>query len=178
MRADHARVVGRVALVGVALGESDVVPAAVVLARAAFGRQAVQLERREERMQQARMIVVAAVFDVELPVVVHELAVAAENLDLAVQRALDVLDHHRAEVVAKRRRRARERAEDQTAYGLDAQPDQPMLRLVEIGRHAAFLLDAFFERDAGQVAVEIVNPVVVRANEVVGARACLWAGNR
>ncbi len=50
------------------------------------------------------MIVVAAVLDVEFPVVVHELAVAAENFDFAVQRALDVLDHHGAEVAFERRR--------------------------------------------------------------------------
>src|SRR5688572_5146516 len=167
LRPDHARVVGLVALVGIALGEGDVVPAPVILARPAFRRQAVQLEGGEERMQQARMVVVAAVLDVELPVgVAHELAVAAQDPRLAVQRALHVLDHHRAEVVAQGGRALRERPEDEPADGLDPQADQPVARLLEVGGHAALALYALLEGDAGEVAVEVVDPVMVGAGEV------------
>ena len=82
-----------------------------------------------------------------------------------------MLDHHRAKVVFELRRFIRKRAEHEPVDGFDTQPRQLVLSLVEVGRHSAFLLNALFERDARQVAVEIVNPVVVRAHEVVRAFA-------
>src|SRR4051812_29491040 len=100
------------------------------------------------------MIVVAAVLDVELPVVVHELAVAAENLELAMQRALDVLDHYRPEVIAQRRRLIRESREHEPLDCFDSEARQAVRLLVEVRRHAAFLLNAFFECDARETAIE------------------------
>src|SRR5579871_6187285 len=55
------------------------------------------------------------------------------------------------------------------------EPAQAVLRGVEIGRHAALAADAAAERNADQVAPEIVGPLVIRADELLGRTRKLTA---
>ena len=80
--------------------------------------------------------------------------------------------------VLHRHCRIRERAEHQSAEHLDAQRFQPMLRRVEILRHAALAAHAVAERDALQPAGKIVAPRMIDAGQRLGVAAFLQADQR
>ena len=160
------------ALVGQSLGEHQVVPVRRVVTDAALRRQPVQLERREERVQQRRMMRVATVLDIQLPVVRHDVVVAADDLHRpATDGAPDMRDHRLAQVLLQRRGLVAESAEHQALDHLDAQPGERMPRLVEALRHAAKAADALLERDAAQFARLVERPCMVRADEAALALA-------
>ncbi len=65
--------------------------------------------------------------------------------------------------------------EDHAAPGRDMEPAQTEFRHVEILRRAAQSLHAAAERDGRQVALQIVCPVVIRADETVRSAAVFAA---
>ena len=89
--------------------------------------------------------------------------------------AADHARHRLAEVCFHRLRFIRERAEHQPGEHFDAQRFQPMLRVVEILRHAALAANAVAERNALQPAREIVTPGMVNAGQRLRVAALLQA---
>ncbi len=112
------------------------------------------------------MIAVLDVLHVELPVARQRLAVAAEQLHRRAHHAADAGHDLVAEILLERRRVGRERAEDETAERREPQLARPMVLGAAVRRHAALAAEALAERDAGEIAAEIVAPVVVDADDV------------
>ena len=86
--------------------------------------------------------------------------------------------HRLAEIVLHRHGRVRERAEHQAGEHLDAQRFQPVLRRVEILRHAALAAHTVAERDALQPAGEVVAPRMIHAGQRLRVAALLQAYQR
>ena len=145
---------------------------------ASFLRQAVELERGEEHMQQARVVAVLDVFDVELPVVGQGLRETADDLHRLVHHTFDALADFGAEVVPDVGHVVRKTAEHQAGVHGNAQLARAVFFLAEVRRHAALTLDAFFERHTRQVALAVVAPCVVDTLEVVGLAGFLQRNER
>ena len=92
--------------------------------------------------------------------------------------AADHARHRLAEIFFHGLRRIRERAEHEPGEHFDAQRLQPMLRVVEILRHAALAADAVAERDALKTAREVVAPRMIHAGQRAGVAAFLQAHQR
>src|SRR5215467_1169615 len=117
-------------------------------------------------MQQAGVIAVLHVFDIELPVTWNDLAVAADELCRRPHDATDVGHVIRPQIRFERRGVAAQRAEYQSGETLDAQLTRRILLGPAIGRHAALAGNAATERDAGELAGEVVGPIVVDADDL------------
>ena len=141
------------------------VPAAIRQLDPAIHRQPVYPRRGEEQMEQARVVGIANVLHVELPVIRHRLRVGAEDHHVAPDDAVDIGAHLGAEILLKRRRRLRQGHEYQPAIDRHAERREAVGRQVEIGRHAALAAGALLEGDRGQTARKIVGPVVVDAGQ-------------
>src|SRR4051794_18471833 len=123
---------------------------------AAFHRQPVQFEGREEEMQDTGVIGVLDVLDVELPVVRKHLSETPEHhRGAAAEHPLDAVHDLLAEIFLDRWHVFGERAENQTVNDRDAQLARTMLLHLEGLRHAALALDAILESDACQVALRV-----------------------
>ena len=83
-----------------------------------------------------------------------------------------------AEILRERRRRGAERAEHEPGERLDAQPARRVLLRLAVGRHAALAGNAAAERDPGELAGEIVGPVVIDADDLARLAALLEAQQR
>ena len=154
-------------------------PAAGVDDDAAALRQLVQLEGREEQMQDARMIGILDVLEIELPVVRQHLREAAEHDGRAVfEHARDAFDDLVAEVFVERRHVVGEAAEHQTVQRRHAQLAQTVIAEAEVFLHAALAVDAVPERDAEQIALQAVGPGMVDAAEVLRVALVLQANHR
>ena len=140
---------------------------------AALLGKSVQAKRGEERVQQARMISVFDVLHVEFPVAVQHLAVAAEQLCRRAHHAADARGDFPTEICLKRRRLGRERAEHEPADRRDAQLARAMLLGTALRRHAALAAEPAPERDAGEIAAEVVAPVVIDADDVARRAALI-----
>ena len=122
------------------------------------------------------MIGVLDVLDIELPVVVQDLRGRAEDFRLAAHDPADLRADQVADIFGQRRRLRRQRAEDEPGELVRAQFFQPVLFETEALRHAALAADAAAERDAGQIAGEIVAPGMIDAGQpVLGVAALLQA---
>src|SRR6267378_648402 len=128
--------------------------------------QAVKAESRKEKVQEARVVGVLHVLEVELPVALQHLAIAAEDLHGFLHHAADSRRDLGTDVAFDRRRRLRERREHQAAEDLDAEFSRRMAPRVGVPGHAAFALDATAERDRSEVAPQVVGPVVIDAGDL------------
>ena len=93
----------------------------------------------------------------------------------AVHHAQQAAGDVGAEIGLQVGRRVAERAEHQAAEFGGAQALQPVFFLAEFGRHAALALHAVLERDAGQLAGEVVGPAVIDAAEFLDVAGALQA---
>src|SRR5882672_6884019 len=142
-------------------------------------RQLVQLEGREEQMQDARMIGILDVLDIELPVVRQHLLEAAEHDGRAVfEHARNAFDDLLSKVFVERRHVVGETTEDQTMQRRDAQLAQTVIAEAEVFLHAALAVDAVPERNAEQIALQVVGPGVIDAAEVLRVALVLQANHR
>src|SRR5882762_4492745 len=128
--------------------------------------QAVEAESRKEKMQEARVVGVLHVLEVELPVALQHLGVAAENLYGLLHHAADSRRDLGTDVAFDRRRLVRERREHQPAKALDAEFSRRLAPRVGVPGHAAFALDATAKRDRSEVALQVVSPVVIDAGDL------------
>ena len=138
---------------------------------AAALRQPVDAERREERVQQARVIGVLDVLEIELPVVRQHLREAAGHHHRLVQHALDAARDLLAEIFLDRRHVVGQAAEDEAAEHRDAKLSRPVVGAAEGLGHAALAVDAVLEGDRLEVAFQVVVPGVIDAGEVAGMAA-------
>ena len=146
---------------------------------AAAGTQAGDAEGGEEQVQQAGVIGVAHVLEVELPIVRQRLGEAADDLQPAVaEHATHAADDLGAEPGFKFRSVRGQRAEHHAAERGDAQLARAVFGHVEVGRHAAFAIHTAGERDRAQVAAQIVAPGVIDALEVLPAAGIVQADQR
>src|SRR6266852_2450885 len=117
-------------------------------------------------MQEARVVGVFDVFEVELPVALQHLSVAAEDLYRLLHHAADSRRDLGTDVALERRRLVRERREHQAAEDLDAELSRRLALRVGVPGHAALALDATAERDRSEVALQVVGPVVIDAGDL------------
>ena len=82
------------------------------------------------------------------------------------------------EIVLERRRLGAERAEHQPGEAFDAQLPRRVLLGLAVGGHAALAGDAAAERDAGELAGEVIGPVVIDADDLLRLAALLEAEQR
>ena len=123
------------------------------------------------------MVAVLHVLHVELPVARKHLAVAAEHAHRRAHDAANTLDDLRAEIGLERRRVGVERTEHQAAQHLDLELAR---RILVAARRRACRpsAHALAERDRGEVAGEIVAPVVIDADDVARLAALVDAEQR
>ncbi|MNU41213.1 hypothetical protein D3C71_299400 [compost metagenome] len=141
--------------------------------------RAPQAEGHEPGMQQAGVVGVLDVLLHQLPVAGDALpAVAVDHQFAAVEHAIEVMQDVRAQVVFQRFDGMVERREHHAVAAGHRQFGQPVLFRLEVWRHAAVdlavLFDAAAEGHADQVALQVVVPLVVGADEfaaVAGAFA-------
>ena len=114
-----------------------------------------------------RVIGVLDVLEIELPVVVQDLRGGAEDFRLAVQDPADPRADQIADIVGERRRLGRQRAEHQPGEMVGAQLSEAVVFEAETLGHAALAGDAAAERDALQIAFEVVAPRVIDAGQPV-----------
>src|SRR5712691_7825953 len=125
-------------------------------------------ERAEEGVEQARVIRVLHVFDVELPVVRQQLDEAPEHSHApAAQHARDAPEDGLAQVGLDGRRILAQAREDEAVERLGPELSRAVLGLGKPRRHAAAPVGAFLECDAGEIALVIVRPRVIDALEVL-----------
>jgi hypothetical protein len=124
-------------------------------------------------MQQAWMVGVLDILHHQLPVARYALAVGAEQRELAaIEDAAQPGHHVRADIIRKGGRIRIDARKNQSVIGGDLQFAETMLPEIEIGRHAALHLVAFLHAVAkgqtGKIAVQLVGPLVIGADEAAG----------
>ena len=124
------------------------------------------------------MVGVAGVVGVELPVAVDELPLVAQDLHRLAHQALQVVADRLVEVVLECFAPFGQGAEDDAPEALDPQLAEAVPRRIEVPGEAALPLDAPPERNAHEVAGEVVAPVVIDAGVVPGIAELLAAHDR
>src|SRR6516225_2785193 len=95
------------------LGLAEMMTAAVIDMDAARHAQPVDPERRQKRMQDAGVVRVFGIFEIQLPVVWQYLGTATEDTRRPVQHPLNPADDLRSEITFEIGRVVAERAEDE-----------------------------------------------------------------
>ena len=132
--------------------------------RAVAGDQ--QAERHQEGVQQRGVIGILEILVIELPIAGQRVAVVPQKPWLAaVEGRLELLEHLRPEVILKRFHIVEVGSKHDTAVSRNIEPTQSMLSVVEVGRHAALSVDAASEWNAGEIALKVVGPLMVGADE-------------
>ena len=130
--------------------------------------EAEQAEGHQEHVQQAGVVRVLDVLEHQLPVAGNALAHVAEHDELAaVEHAVEIAQHAVAEIGLERLVRRAEAGEHDAVPLRRREALQAVVLGAEIGRHAALAAIAAAERHAEQVAVEIVGPLVIGADELL-----------
>ncbi len=117
-------------------------------------------------MQQARVVGVLDVLHVELPVAGQHLAVAAEHLHWRAHHPADARDDLGAEILFERRRVRRKRAEDEARERRELELARSVRLRAALRRHAALAAQPLAEGDPGEVAAQVVAPIVIDADDV------------
>ena len=121
-------------------------------------------------MQQGRVIRVFQVLLIEFPVARQDVAVNAQQPEFRpVKCGVELGADFRAEIILDGFHIVACGRKYDAAPRCDMEPAQTELRHVEIFRRATFSIYAAPERDGGQIAFQVVGPVVVRADEAVCA---------
>src|SRR5262249_3507939 len=160
---------GAGAVVGPVDGVARVVPAIGADEHASALRQPSDPKGAEERVEQARVVRVLDVLDVELPVVRQHLHEAAEHADGPAQHTRHAPEDLVSQIGLERRRVGTQAREDQTGKRRRPELAGAVRGLGETSRHAATAIGALLEGYAGERALEIVRPCVVDALEVLRA---------
>src|SRR5687767_6704080 len=125
---------------------------------------AVDAEADQEHVQQGRVIRVLDVLHVELPVALEPLALIADDAELlSTEDAREVVHHVGADEIGEGLRRVIESREHRPVDDFRLQSLQSELGGIEIFGEATLTLYAAPERDAGEVAFEVVAPLVIGA---------------
>jgi len=167
---ERAHVRGDVVDLLVALAaDQDAVTPAVVHVDGGFLVGAEQAEGGEEHVQQPGVVRVLDVLLHQLPVAGDVLPIVAEHLQgpAAVDSGV-VGPKLLAEILAERRGRVAEGRPNEAVDDLHPQAAEAVVGRVEVGRHAALPPDTAAERDALKVAAEVVGPLVVGTEQVLG----------
>src|SRR5215470_7991056 len=152
--------------------------AAVIDDNATLLRQPIDLEGREEKVQNAGMVAVLHVLEVELPIVRENLSRASKNFHWPPEDTSDARRDFLAEIGFEFRSIVIEAAEYETAKFGDLQFSQVVLRPLEVFRHSALPPDTALKGNTRQVAGEVVAPAVIHARDVIGVAAPLQTEER
>ena len=112
-------------------------------------------------MQQTGVIGVFDILRVEFPVGVNELAGVAQYPDRSVEDPVEPGPHGRAQIVGQRFSLRRKGSKDQPVIGIQAQFSERVLGGIKVGRIAALPANAGAKRDANQIALLVIAPLVV-----------------
>ena len=135
-----------------------------------------QPESDQESVQQGGVVRVFQILMIKLPVARQRVAVIAQHDQLAaVEGGVEFARHLRAEIGVERLHVVGIGGEDHAAARGDAEMARMVIGRIEIRRHAALAIDAAAERDARQVAFQVVGPLMVRADEFLHIAAQLAA---
>ena len=108
-------------------------------------------------MQDTSVVGVLSVLHVELPIVRQYLSIAPEQRRRAAVEHTRDADHDLiTEMLVDRRHLPREATEHEAVHESGAQLARAVILHAERRRHAALALDAVLERDAGEVAFQVV----------------------
>src|SRR5437763_4628024 len=98
------------------------------------------------------------------------MAVVAEDVELAtIEGRLELAQDVRTEILGKRLHLGAVGREHHAAMRADLELGEPVLALLEVARHAALAANPALERDANQITLQIVGPLVIRTDEFVSA---------
>ncbi len=165
--------------VGGRVGVVHVVTVTLVHLHAALLRRAVDAVGDEELVQQARVVGVAQVLGVELPVAGDQLPRIAENADRAVEEALDHPGAELAEILLQRLGALRLEGAEKHAFVVPhGQFSRRLLLEIEVVGHAAFALEPLAEGQAGELAGGGIAPAVIEAHVALGVPAQLAHDHR
>src|SRR5262249_26029089 len=89
------------------------------------------------------------------------------------ESCLELGENFRPEIVLQRFHVAAIGREYNAAVSGHVELTQSMIGILEVVWHAAFAIDAAAEWNAGEIAFEVVGPLVVRADELLGVAAQL-----
>src|SRR5262249_29739231 len=142
---------------------AEMMAAAVIDMDPARHAQPVDAKRRQKRMQDAGVIGVFGIFEIQLPVVRQNLGAAAEDARRPVQYPTNSADDLGPEITFEIRRIMSERAENEAGELGHPQWGEIVLVFAEFRRHAALPFDAALKGDPGQLAGQIISPAVVDA---------------
>src|SRR5579863_1569271 len=129
-------------------------------------------------MKDCRVIGIARILHVKLPIVRQDLMRVTGHLDRAIEDAPYMRTHFRTEIGFDLFEIAVEGAEDQPAEILDTHALEPVLAKIEIRRHAARAGEPALKRDRGEVAAEVIGPGVVNTGKLLALAGRLDAQHR
>ena len=122
------------------------------------------------------MIGIFQVFLIELPIAFENVAMHAEKFQRApVEDGIELIQHLRTEIVFERFDVVAKRRKYDAVSCRHVETSQRMIALDEVGGHAAFTLNAPAKGDGHQRAAEIVCPLMVRTDELLGRSAVALA---
>src|SRR3546814_18992120 len=110
-----------------------------------------KIERRVKGVEERRMIAVANILHIELPVAMNILSGGTQELDRLVEDAVDPGQHALAQIFNDRLDLVAEAAEDQPAIRCDTKLLQTVLLQIERSRHSCHALNAPAERTNLQI---------------------------
>ena len=124
-------------------------------------RQSVNFECRKEQVQQAGVVAVAHIFNIQLPIVRQQLRETSNDLYWAMEHTLYSCADVFTQVFLDREHFIAEAAEHQSRKTGDTQFPWAVILFTKSGRHPAFTFDSLLERHAGKVALAVVTPCVI-----------------
>ena len=123
-------------------------------------------------MEQARVVGILDVLEHQLPIARDPLPQIPEHDELAaVEDAVEIAEHRFAEIKLERFGVLGKAGEHDAVAARHREALQPMLLRAKIGRHAALTSIAAAERHAEQFAAEIIGPLVIGADKLLGRAA-------
>src|SRR5260370_29647902 len=118
------------------------------------------------------MVRLLDVLEHQLPVARDPLPQVTEHDELAAREdPVEVAEHGFAEIAVEHLGLGREAGEDDAMAAHHREALQPVLLQAKIRRHAALAVIASAKRHADQLAAEIVGPLMIRADELLGRAA-------
>ena len=129
--------------------------------------EAEQPKGHQKHVQQAGVVRILDVLEHQLPIAGYPLAQISQYDEFAPGKdTVKIAEHVVAEIGLEGRRLGRRAGEHDAVPAHDQKVLQTVLLRTEIGRHAALAAIAAAERDAEQIAREVVSPLMVRADEL------------
>src|SRR5260221_6709442 len=118
------------------------------------------------------VIGVVQIFVIEFAIAWERMAVVAEKPRLVpIKGRFELLEHLRPEVILQGLHVLDIGSEHDAAMSRNIEPTQPVLRVIEIGGHAAPPIYAAAEWNFRENAHEVVSPLMIGADEISDANA-------